>query len=150
MSKSIFVLLGAAALVVPAPTFAQAPGGIDVQQRDMGSASDLSGPVAQMSASDLAGYETGLRNGVVRGWASGGVAVPPETISLSSQIVPAGGGLKIIRTKIIVPGKSFQWSYLGVSGGKLIAVVCTSKTAQPFNPGGTDCERRVNDVFGKM
>jgi len=122
---------------------------IDVQQRTMGPASELPVPVAQMSTSDISAYETGVRNGVVRGWQSGGVTISPADVGLTSDLAPAGGGLKIIRTKVVVRAKSFQWVFMGVADGNIVTVFCTSKTAQPFELGGSECDRRVKQVFGQ-
>ena len=145
MNRLVIALL---ALTVPGAALAQALGGIDIQQQTLGSAKGLPSPVAQMSASDVTAYENGLRIGIAKVWESHGIALADDDISIASEIIPAGGGLKIVRSKVIVNDKSFQWVFMGVAGENLVGVFCTSKTAQPFEPGNTECGARVKQVFG--
>jgi hypothetical protein len=144
-----FKLLLGLALAVPGGALAQGTNGIVVQEQKMGAASELPIPIAQMQPDHITAYETGLRRGIGNVWKSHGVELSPDDIVIASDLVPAGGGLKVVRSKIVIRSKGFGWVFMGIVGPDLLGVFCISQSAQPFAVNGTDCGRQVEQTFGR-
>ena len=124
---------------------ASVPNDIDVQQQNIGLASSFSNG---FPPADLDGYNNGIRAGVVAAFKSHGLDFPPKSLIISSENISVDGR-KVLKTKISVPSRLFQYAFLGISRGNAMRVLCTSRTARPFDPISTECGRQLKQIFGQ-
>ena len=143
--KRLTILL--LALMVPAAALAQDPGPMLVNEKVMGSASELPYPVAQMTPSDIDQYNIGLRNGITRAFQSHGKTLATDDISIQSQIMPYGSRSIVRSTVITRVSGTYQLVFMGIVGSNLVGVFCTA--ARPFEASGNDCERQLKQTFGE-
>ena len=92
-------------------------------------------------------FDRGVRDGIVDGLRKKGLTIAPNDVALSTTVVNVGRK-RILKSKVYVPSKLFWFQFAGVSGLKVMIVVCSSRTAHPFQVEGTDCGATVAKVFG--
>ena len=116
-----------------------------VDQQELGPASMLP-DIAKMSPTEVRGANAGIRAGIERAFRERGVSVAPAELSVSSVVVNVAGQ-GVVKTTVRAPSR-FYYQYTGRAKGKAVFVICVSRSGRQFEPSGTECERRVNAVFG--
>ena len=120
---------------------------LGIAQRVLGPASMLPHDIAAMSPATLVEANAAIRAGAERAFRQDGWSLGPDELDVTTEVVKlAGQG--VLKTRVQVPARVFYYQYTGVAQGNAVIIVCVSKSARPFNPIGTECERRVNAAFG--
>jgi hypothetical protein len=71
----------------------------------------------------------------------------PEALSVSTEVASFGSH-HVFKTRIFAPSQMFMYQFAGVSGSNMVVVGCISRTARPFQTGGTECDRQAAKAFG--
>jgi len=119
-------------------------GDIVVEKKVVGSKSDVPNSI---DADYVKKYNDGVRHGAVNGLHNRGVSFDEEALTASTEVVSFSGH-KVLKSKVIAPSRVFLYQFVGVASGDIVAVVCSSRTAQAFVTQGTDCERQARLTFG--
>jgi len=144
IGSAIFLGLAGAGPALGQPAAAD---DIGIAERALGPAPMTSDDIAKMSPATLAEANAGLRDGAAAGIREDGRSLAPGELDVSTEIITVAGH-GVLKTRVQIPAKMFYYQFSGVVNGNTVIVVCASKSARPFNPNGTECERRVNAVFG--
>ena len=92
-------------------------------------------------------YNAGVHDGIVDTLRKAGVMVEPGEVKTSTDVVSLGPH-KVLKSKMVVASRLFAYQFTAASKGQVIVVICTSRTARPFETGGTDCEKRAVKAYG--
>lgn len=119
--------------------------GIIVNERIGKKASDFP---REFPADFIPVFNDGVRDGIVEGLKGRGRTVVASEIVLSTTVVNVGKH-KVLKSEAHVPSKLFWYQFLGVSDSKVVDVICSSRTARPFDLEGSECAATVSKVFGR-
>jgi hypothetical protein len=143
--RAVWISAVCLGLACPGPLIAQSTAANDVVISDkvIGAASELPADLTKLSQADVAAANAGLREGAEQVFREHGLTGADVS---SEVVVLAGRG--VLKTRVQIPEKVFYWQYTGTSKENAVIVVCTSRSAHPFDLNGSECERRATQVFG--
>ncbi|WP_324750642.1 hypothetical protein SH591_04110 [Sphingomonas sp. LY54] len=138
----LLLLLGQCSAALQAGTVGA--GDVVILQRAAGPATAFPSTFSQ---DFIANYDKGLRQGLVDTLRKAGATVDASDINVSTAVMNLGAQ-QLLKSKVQVATRVFMYQFAGVAGTQVITVVCASGTAEEFQTAGTECERRVEAVFG--
>ena len=121
------------------------PSGVVVEQHVYGPASAY---MSDFSPTSLGLFNDGARKGFIEALRKQAADIPPSALSVSSNLMTVGHQ-KVIQTKVKVSNRLFLYQFTGVAGANTVLLSCSARDGREFDLSGTECERRVQLVFGK-
>lgn len=116
---------------------------IEIREVAVGAASDFP---SEISDSITTQFNAGVLNGLLNSVRDGGYAVPIENVTASTEVVIVNRR-KLFLTKSYIPTLFYAHQYAGISGSKMVMVICTSKISELSSLQGAECERAAEKVF---
>jgi hypothetical protein len=142
LAIDLLAMLGQCTAPVQAQTVA--PSDVVVEQRVGGSSTGFPNT---FDADFLRRFNDGVHDGAVNALRKRGLTVTGEEVNASTQVVSFGGH-KVLKSKVAVPSRLFAYQFAGASKGQVVLVICSSRTAHPFEATGTDCENHAAKAYG--
>jgi hypothetical protein len=87
-----------------------------------------------------------VRDGIVKSYHNHGVDLDPNVTTVSTSVIYLGGR-QVMKSKAEIPSQLFLYQYAGVAGADFVIILCTSRTARPFDVTGTQCEKDAEQFF---
>ena len=124
---------------------------VTAEQGDVVTEQRVYGPAAKfptnLTAEVVRMYDKGVRDGMGEVLHSRDPSISLTTLTTSTRIVSFSGHM-VLKSQIQVPSRMFMYQFAGTSGESIVLVICSSRTAQPFDTAGTECERTAAKLFG--